>query len=130
MNDLKSRLNEIANQFKPLTNFDIDRIRKDLNIEKGEIINLDSEGPGTHWVAIFEENGVVYYFDSVGDSQVPELVQLTQTSIVCRNLKQYQDPELDPPICGHLCIKFLKCMNIYTLPIEKRLELFENSIDN
>lgn len=44
--NLQIVLNQISQKFKPLSNFDIEKISKKLNISNGTIINLDSEGIG------------------------------------------------------------------------------------
>lgn len=127
--------NIISRKFKPLSNLDIDVIRKYLKINNGTILNLDSEGTGTHWVCWIlkknynnEENYI--FFDSIGDSQLPiELLNILNLSEkknsdirVIRNLNTFQKP-YDPPICGHLCLAFLKYLNMdyYT---EKCIDLF------
>lgn len=114
---------------KPLSNFELLRYAKSLNIphfrgvymrddlpsrgprpiESG-IVNLDSNrGTGTHWVAYRKKGNVVEYFDSFGNLRPPlELEKYFGSSGVDRieyNYKRKQSS--NSVVCGHLCLKFL-----------------------
>jgi len=131
--NIQINLEQISQKFKPLSNFDIEKISIPLNITNGTIINLDSEGSGTHWVCwIFRNdcdgNKILIFFDSVGESQYPlELVNILKSSEYpitqkIRNMKTFQKSD-DPPICGHLCLAFLKYLNM-DFDIYKCIDLF------
>lgn len=78
------------------------------------VVNHDSiNGKGTHWVCFFQhvEDGAVYYFDPYGNANPPkELVRVFEDREIRYNKEQVQRMDEDHPICGHLCIAFLKMM--------------------
>lgn len=81
-----------------------------LNIECA-VLNLDTlQGKGTHWVAYYKNKNKVIYFDSFGNLPPPtELQQYFQKYNIVYNYTNYQ--KYNTFICGHLCLKFLQCMN-------------------
>lgn len=81
---------------------------KTNKIECG-IINLDSIlSSGTHWTCYFKNNNNAVYFDSYGDVKPPkELVKYLNVANLEYNTDKIQTYN-DPPICGHLCLEFLK----------------------
>jgi hypothetical protein len=88
------------------------------------VVNHDSiNGKGTHWVCFFHrpwspapeaqhiDDGAVYYFDPYGNANPPkELVKVFEGREIRYNKEHVQKMEEDHPICGHLCIAFLKMM--------------------
>ena len=76
------------------------------------IINLDNtEGPGTHWVAIKISKDHMNYFDSFGMQPPQELVNLCYpfTKLYKYESNQFQD--LSSVFCGYYCLYFLKEFN-------------------
>lgn len=88
--------------------------RKSHKIESG-VINLDNhDGRGTHWVAYYKRNNIVYYFDSFGDLRPPKdlLSYLGGNSKILYNYNKFQT--YNSVNCGHLCLEFLKtCIGKY-----------------
>lgn len=111
----------------PLSNFDIERLVKDLKINnfRGDfhegwvtkkinkvecgIINVeDSNQEGSHWTAYYKNNEEKYYFDSYGDAPpTKQLVSYLGSKNLIYNRQRFQNYD-DPPICGHLCLIVLK----------------------
>ena len=70
------------------------------------IVNLDdANGPGTHWVCIYNCNhDVCYYFDSFGVDPCHEVLKFmkqTKKNVVVSN---YQIQKLGTIMCGYFCI--------------------------
>lgn len=78
------------------------------------IINLENSYQlGSHWTCYYKNNDKTYYFDSYGDSKPPiELVKYIGSHNLWYNEDRVQDFN-DPPICGHLCLLFLKYLPNY-----------------
>lgn len=78
------------------------------------IFNLNnSDEMGSHWVAWKIDNNMKIYFDSYGDSMPPkELVSYLGNDLYY-NTSRYQDYS-DPPICGYLCLEFIKNYKKFT----------------
>ena len=71
------------------------------------ITNLDdTEGPGTHWVAVKIFN--VNYFDSFGLQPPQELVNLCYTFDKLYKYESNQFQDLSSVLCGYYCLYFLK----------------------
>jgi hypothetical protein len=72
------------------------------------IINLDnSDGPGTHWTALYKINdGFSLYYDSFGFPAPEEIEDLLHKYEY--NKKQIQD--IKSTSCGFYCIAFIKFM--------------------
>ena len=109
---------------KPLNNFELEDAVGKLNIpyfrgvflldtlprkpKKKEcgIVNFDkSSGPGTHWVAWYENGKTKIYFDSYGVQPPLEVIQYLGSSI------HYNTDQLQTAgevFCGHLCLYVLK----------------------
>ena len=69
------------------------------------VLNIDDDkNPGTHWVALFIENGVSYYFDSFGFDPPEEIKEYCKEKLYSNTFK-IQLP--DEVICGHYCIFML-----------------------
>lgn len=73
------------------------------------IINLDSVfNVGTHWTAYMKWGDKAIYFDSYGSANPPlELVKYLNVQHLMYTTDSIQDFQ-DPPICGHLCVEFLR----------------------
>ena len=72
------------------------------------VLNLDvSSGNGTHWMCLFSNNDVSYYFDSYG---LPPPVEVL---LYCKNKDRYYSEypiQVDDKIeilCGHYCVYVL-----------------------
>ena len=76
------------------------------------ILNLNnSYQNGSHWVAWFKKGNFKFYFDSYGDTNPPkELINYLGKDNIYYNEDRLQNYD-DPPICGHLCLIFLKKLN-------------------
>ena len=73
------------------------------------IINLDdTEGPGTHWVAVNITTDFVNYFDSFGLQPSQELVNLCYTFDKLCKYESNQFQDLSSLLCGYYCLYFLK----------------------
>ena len=84
--------------------------------QEGEraVLNLDrSEGQGTHWVAWATAPEGLRYFDSFGLPPPAELVTYwrrrwgANVKPLIYNTTKIQR-RFDPPVCGHLCLEFLR----------------------
>ena len=83
------------------------------------IINLDdTEGPGTHWVAVKITADFVNYFDTFGMQQPQEFINLCYTFNKLYKYESNQFQDLSSVLCGHYCLYFLKecernnCFNV------------------
>ena len=109
---------------KPLSNFKLEDVAKRLKISSfREVFLLDtlprkpnkkecckvnfdkSRGPGTHWVAWYENGKTKIYFDSYG-VHPPIAVAKYQGSPIHYNTDQLQPA--GQVFCGHLCLYVLK----------------------
>ena len=73
------------------------------------IINLDdTEGPGTHWVAVKITADFVNYFDSFGMQPPQELINLCYTFNKLYKYESNQFQDLSSVLCGYYCLYFLK----------------------
>ena len=69
------------------------------------IINLDqSSNEGTHWVCLFIENKVAYYFDSFGLEPPLEIKEYCKGK---RYYNSFRVQNVNEVICGHYCIYIL-----------------------
>ena len=78
-----------------------------LNIQsKFYIVNLDdANGPGTHWVCIFNcHQDVCYYFDSFGVDPCDEVLAFMRQSHKKIAMSTYQIQKLGTIMCGYFCI--------------------------
>ena len=84
-----------------------DKLKKPLK-DGFYIINLDdSDGPGTHWTALYKINdGFSFYYDSFGFIAPEEIEDLLHKYEY--NKKQIQD--IKSTSCGFYCIAFIKFM--------------------
>ena len=114
---------------KPLTNIDIEKYVKDLDIlnfrgvfmrnklpkiireSESGIINLDdNSGQGTHWTAYVKKKKRIIYFDSFGNLRPPiELIKYFfsdgSKNKILYNHDSYQS--YNSKNCGQLCLEFL-----------------------
>ena len=119
---------------KPLTNFDILRYVKDLeisdfrgvfmrdNLPKAPydrecgIVNFNTlSEPGSHWVSYYKNGENRIYFDSFGQITLHEVQKYlkkeneTDKQVILRNTDIVQPPGTS--ICGHLCLYVLKSLS-------------------
>ena len=109
----------------PLTNFEIEKYFEDelmfngvfsrnnlprTTRDGGYVVNLDDMGKsGTHWIAIFVDNGRAIYFDSFGVEHMPkEIKKFLRNKDIHANIFRVQPA--DSVLCGYYCIKFLDFM--------------------
>ena len=134
MTSFEEFVGALFKDIQPLSNFDIIRICKKLEISNFKgcfmrdeiksfcgndecfILNTDvSSSSGTHWVAvnIVDSSGTsdggstTYYFDFFGLEPIKEIKRL------CKEPRFYNSFEFQKPnevICGHLCLYFLHRM--------------------
>jgi len=73
------------------------------------ILNLNSSNQsGSHWVAWLKNDKKKVYFDSYEDSiPIKEIVNYLGEDDLYYTTDQLQN-YTDPPICGHLCLDFVK----------------------
>jgi hypothetical protein len=89
--------------------FASDRLPKFSDLKSALVLNFDPiSKPGSHWVAIYVDNGVGEYFDSYGEPPfIGYFVNFLKQN--CRtwtyNKKEMQ--ALDSDVCGYYCIWFL-----------------------
>ena len=70
------------------------------------IVNLDdANGPGSHWVCIYNcHRGECYYFDSYGVDPCEEVVKFMRQSKKKILVSTYQIQQLGTIMCGYYCI--------------------------
>ena len=110
---------QITDKLKNITNFigvyphdKLPIFDKPINKKSSFVINLDdSDGPGTHWVAIYGN----HYFDSFGIAPSTRIKSFMRKIF---NLKpndihylSHQIQKMDSNRCGYYCIYFIKQMN-------------------
>ena len=101
------------------------------------IINLDdTEGPGTHWVALKIIADHVNYFDSFGLQPPQEFLNLCYTFDKLHKYESNQFQDLSTTLCGYYCLYFLKefainnCFNIIETFTRSKYKNNENHILN
>ena len=83
------------------------------------IINLDSEGPGTHWIAWHYDKELdrISIFDPFGMPVDPRILRKAKKQAkIARNCRM-QVQSLTAESCGYWCLIFLYYMKNYSLPI-------------
>jgi hypothetical protein len=73
------------------------------------VINLDdSEGSGTHWVALIQKNSKnLFYYDSFGVDHPPQqIIDLENRRGIVANNSQHQD--IESILCGYYCCRVIK----------------------
>ena len=114
-------LNNLDNY--PISNLKIDDILKNnvnyigtyskdnipvLKNNQSTIVNLDdSLGKGTHWISYKKINDKIFYFDSYGVANIPDIIknQYPNHKFIC-NI--YRIQSMDSNQCGRYCILFVK----------------------
>ena len=109
----------------PVTNFEIQKFYQnksrfnsvysrdnlsDKIKDRTYIINLNEFSDiGTHWVALYESNNDVTYFDSFGIEHIPKEIK---TFISNKNIKTniFRIQAYDSIMCGYFCIGFINFM--------------------
>ena len=119
---------------KPLTNFDLEKYVKKINIPNFRgvfmwdslpqtpntnecgIVNFNkSSEPGSHWVAYYKAGDRRIYFDSFGQVTLYEVQKYLKKKceegkkVIQRNTDIVQQPNTS--ICGHLCLHILKSLS-------------------
>ena len=106
---------------RPLSNFDIIEYYTNFNQFGGVcsrdtlprvikpkfyIVNLDeADGPGSHWVCIYNCNpGICYYFDSFGVDPCEEVLRFMKQTGKKIASSTYQIQQLGTIMCGYFCI--------------------------
>lgn len=121
-NDLLALIKEYPH---PLSNFDIEKLGKKLNIKNFRgvlmidelpakprkfetgIVNLDtSDHVGAHWICYFKKGNKKIVFDSYGGNVPKELVTYLKSNDLFFSAQRLQN--YDEYICGHLCLLALK----------------------
>ena len=106
----------------PLTNFEIEKCyqneltfngvysRDYLPKTKDYVKNLDEYSDiGSHWVALYENNNSVTYFDSFGVEHIPkEIKEFIDNKNIKTNIFRIQ--AYDSIMCGYFCIGFIDFM--------------------
>ena len=114
---------------KPLTNYQITKLAKELNIKNFRgvfmrdtlpdkinkvecgIVNLDiSQNKGTHWVCYYKNNERCYYFDSFGLDPPLELQKYLNSQI---ELSTFQIQEFNTHHCGYYCLLVIKLLQTH-----------------
>ena len=137
------KINNIILPNKPLSNFELEKAVKKLNINHFRgcflrdqlpskphqlecgIINLDdfADNPpgnnGSHWCAWFIKNNENYYFDSFGLKPPLELIDYLGNNLDEINFNSFQFQKPGTVICGHLCLYILS--QYQKLPFEQIL---------
>ena len=89
----------------PKTNFN-DKIK-----DEAYIINLDEYSHiGTHWIALYEKNNDVTYFDIFGVEHIPKEFKtiINRPSSIKTNIFRIQ--AYNSIMCGYFCIAFINFM--------------------
>ena len=90
--------------------FSRDRLPKRTKLRESAVVNLDGEkAEGTHWVAYKKIGKQVKYYDSFGNLPPPlELQKYFNGFSIEYNYGR--DQQFNTINCGHLCLKFLSCI--------------------
>ena len=74
------------------------------------VTNLDEyHDIGTHWVALYVNNKIVTYFDSLGVEHIPkEIMKFIACKKIITNI--YRIQAYDSIMCGYFCIGFINFM--------------------
>jgi len=102
---IKSKCKELKiKNFKGVFSRDeLKRIKKTDN--ECLILNIDhSKNKGTHWTALFIENGTSYNFDSYGFDPPEEIKDYCKEKLYSNTFKIQMPNEV---MCGHYCIFML-----------------------
>ena len=74
------------------------------------VINLDQyEDVGTHWIALFVKEVILFYFNSFGVEHVPEeITEFIGDKNIIGNIFRVRANNLI--MCGYFCIEFINFM--------------------
>ena len=113
----------------PISNYDLLKWCKYLNIPIKDVLSRDENVPhnhmqalfiynlepsymnGSHWVATFVKNGIVNYFDSFGMPPFQELVDHAKKKKIILLHQNNQIQNINTTTCGYFCLYFLNEMN-------------------
>jgi len=89
--------------------FASDRLPKFSDLKSALVLNFDPiTRPGSHWVAIYVDNGVGEYFDSYGEAPfIDHFLNFLKQNCRTWNYNKKELQALDSDVCGYYCIWFL-----------------------
>ena len=113
----------------PISNYDLLKWGKYLNIPIKDVLSRDETVPhnhmqtlfiynlepsymgGSHWVATYVKNGIINYFDSFGMPPFQEIVNHAKTKNMTLLHQSDQIQNLLTTTCGYFCLYFLNEMS-------------------
>ena len=113
----------------PISNYDLLKWCKYLNIPINNVLSRDESSPhnhkqalfifnlepsymsGSHWVATYVKNGIINYFDSFGMPPFQEIVNHAQRKNMTLSHQNNQIQNINTTTCGYFCLYFLNEMN-------------------
>ena len=113
----------------PISNYDLLKWCKYLNIPIKDVLSRDETAPhnhmqalfiynlepsymgGSHWVATYVKNGIINYFDSFGMPPFQEIVDHAKTKNMTLLHQSDQIQNLLTTTCGYFCLYFLNEMS-------------------
>ena len=113
----------------PISNYDLLKWCKYLNIPIKDVLSRDETVPhnhmqtlfiynlepsymgGSHWVATYVKNGIINYFDSFGMPPFQEIVNHAKTKNMTLLHQSDQIQNLLTTTCGYFCLYFLNEMS-------------------
>ena len=117
------------NKHIPMSNFDLIKWCKYLNIPINNVLSREESSPhnrkqalfiynlepsymsGSHWVATYVKNGIINYFDSFGMPPFQEIVNHAKRTNMTLVHQSDQIQNLLTTTCGYFCLYFLNEMN-------------------
>ena len=117
------------NKHIPMSNFDLIKWCEYLNIPINNVLSRDESSPhnhmqalfiynlepsymsGSHWVATYEKNGIINYFDSFGMPPFQEIVNHAKRKNMTLLHQSDQIQNLLTTTCGYFCLYFLNEMS-------------------
>ena len=113
----------------PISNYDLLKWCKYLNIPINNVLSRDESSPhnhkqalfiynlepsymgGSHWVATYVKNGIINYFDSFGMPPFQEIVNHAKTKNMTLLHQNNQIQNINTTTCGYFCLYFLNEMS-------------------
>ena len=113
----------------PLSNHDLMKWCKYLNIPINDVLSRDEKAPhnhrqalfiynlepsymsGSHWVATYVKDNIINYFDSFGMPPFQELVNYAKRKNLTLLHQNNQIQNINTTTCGYFCLYFLNEMN-------------------
>ena len=113
----------------PMSNYDLLKWCKYLNIPINNVLSRDESSPhnhmqalfiynlepsymsGSHWIATYVKNGIINYFDSFGMPPFQEIVNHAKRKNMTLLHQSDQIQNLLTTTCGYFCLYFLNEMN-------------------